>query len=93
MMNTIIKNAPGVVIHPRCEHFIAGIEGGYCRVKPKDGRQMDIKPYKDGFYEHVQDANRYIIDGIFRSGNMTERVDHVKIQEPGWGYNVAGGRY
>jgi PBSX family phage terminase large subunit len=87
MLSMVIKKAPGIVIHPRCEAIITGFEGGYCRLRATDGNSMDINPYKDGFYEHQFDAIRYIVDGLGRNSNVDERLDRMSIGEPGWSYN------
>lgn len=88
-LGLVIKGAPGIVYHPRCEVLIAAMEGGYCRIRAIDGNQMGITPYKDGFYEHPMDAKRYIFDGIMRSGGLTNNrpADTMSIAEPGWAYN------
>jgi phage terminase large subunit len=89
LMNTVIKSAPGIVFHPRCEVLVAGAEGGYCRIRPTDGNQMSVTPYKDGFFEHPWDAFRYGLDMITRDGALTPfgRADTFKVGEPGWSYN------
>lgn len=92
LMNSVIKNAPGVVFHPRCEVLIGGAEGGYCRIRPTSGEHMIVTPYKDGFYEHPWDATRYIVDGLSRSGGLTasKSSDNMMIAEPSYGHNAAG---
>lgn len=47
---------PLLVIDPSCQNLIAGFEGGYQR-DPED----DNKPLKDGLYDHLFDAFRYLI--------------------------------
>jgi len=88
-MNLLIKGSPGIVIHPRCELIIAAMEGGYCRIRPTDGNQMTITPYKDGYYEHPMDALRYVFNGLMRGGGLTapQSSDNISIAEPGWSYN------
>lgn len=88
-MNLVVRGAPGIVFHPRCEVLIAGAEGGYCRLRPTDGNQMSVVPFKDGFYEHPMDALRYVFDGLVRGGGLTvmSRSDNISIAEPGWSYN------
>jgi hypothetical protein len=69
------------------------MEGGYCRIKPTDGNQMSITPYKDGFYEHPMDAQRYLVDGIARGGglNSMRASDTINIAEPNWIHTVSQG--
>lgn len=56
-MDTIDKPSglPNYIIHPRCKNIIEGNKGGYCR---EEGEEM---PKKDGFFEHLQDCQRYLI--------------------------------
>lgn len=91
-MNAVVKDAPGIVFHPRCEVLIGGAEGGYCRIRPTDGNAMLVTPYKDGFYEHPWDALRYGFDGLTRGGGLTatRSSDNMVIAEPSYGYNTGG---
>lgn len=43
------------LIHPRCKTLIEGYRGGYAR---EDGKE---DPHKDGVFDHLQDAARYLI--------------------------------
>lgn len=43
-----------------CSILIEGYQGGYCWPKPTSLREVAEIPYKDGTYEHVMDADRYI---------------------------------
>lgn len=89
-MNLVIKGAPGVVFHPRCEVLIGGAEGGYCRIRATDGNSQTIQPYKDGFYEHPWDALRYVFDGLTRGGGLTttKASDTMTIAEPSYHHNA-----
>lgn len=91
-MNLVIKNAPGIVFHPRCEVLISGAEGGYCRIRPTNGENMVVTPYKDGFYEHPWDALRYGFDGLTRGGGLTptKASDNMVIAEPSYSHNQSG---
>lgn len=48
------NDEPNMIIHPRCKTLIEGFRGGYHREQGED------KPHKDGFYEHLMDALRYL---------------------------------
>ncbi len=51
------KNAdgdPNFLVHPRVKNIIDGLRGGYHRIQGED------KPFKDGFFDNVIDALRYL---------------------------------
>ena len=51
-----------MVIDDECIDLVDGFTHGYTQ-DPKrhmDGADDDLTPYKDGFYEHLMDARRYI---------------------------------
>ena len=61
---------PDFLVHPRCKILIEGAFGGYkCRCT-KDGTVIKDEPAPDGYFEHIQDALRYVaiskfsVDGI-----------------------------
>lgn len=43
-----------------CATLIEGYAGGYCYQLPRPGVALKETPLKDGFYEHLMDADRYI---------------------------------
>lgn len=52
--------ARSVFDRANCSLLIEGYLGGYCWPKPTALREVHDKPFKDGFYEHLMDADRYI---------------------------------
>lgn len=52
-MSTLIQGVPKLTIDPACTYIRAAYFGKYVR-------QEDGRPKKDGFYEHIADADRYI---------------------------------
>lgn len=52
---------PSLYVHPRCVNLIEGFLGGYHY--PENGSE---NPEKDGFYEHLFDALRYLVVRKFR---------------------------
>lgn len=48
-------------IHPRCRLLIEGFQGGYRYDEQKEGKPAPLLPKKDGFYDHLQDALRYLV--------------------------------
>lgn len=58
----LINGQPAIRVHPRCKVLIAGLKGGY-RLKD-DG----VTPHKDGYYDHLIDALRYLVFYLYGSG-------------------------
>lgn len=56
LMDTKIKGTeePNLLVHPRCKILIEGFKGGYHR---SQGSEI---PEKDGYYDNVMDATRYL---------------------------------
>lgn len=59
---TLIEGQPAILIHPRCRVLIEALKGGY-HLK-EDGET----PKKDGYYDHLMDALRYIVYNIYGAG-------------------------
>lgn len=59
---TLIDGRPAIRIHPRCKVLISALKGGY-RLK-EDGET----PHKDGYYDHLIDALRYLVYNLYGSG-------------------------
>jgi hypothetical protein len=49
-----------LAVHPRCRLLIEGFKGGYHYPEPTSGTPEPLYPLKDGFYDHLHDALRYI---------------------------------
>jgi hypothetical protein len=52
-------------VHPRCRLLLEGFRGGYRYPEPTPGLPEPLFPAKDGFYEHLMDALRYIAVNAF----------------------------
>lgn len=52
---------PGLLIHPDCTILTEGFLGGYHYPEKYDGSGEEPKPFKDGYYDHLQDCIRYLI--------------------------------
>lgn len=57
--------APNFLIHPRCTILIEGFEGGYRREDDEDD------PFKDGWYDHLQDCCRYGIVHLLQRAKIS----------------------
>lgn len=55
-------NLPGILIDPSCMRLIEGFTGGYSYKTPKGATDTyKEEPDKDGHFDHVQDALRYLV--------------------------------
>jgi phage terminase large subunit len=53
-------SVPAILINPTgCDILVEGFQYGYCN--EKEVSNDEIKPVKDGFYEHCQDCFRYVM--------------------------------
>lgn len=59
-LETLISASPAIQFDRNCRVLIAGLRGGY-RLEENNPET----PYKDGYYEHVQDALRYGVVNLF----------------------------
>ncbi len=57
---------PSYIIDKKCTVLIDGYMGGYHYPETKDGKPQKEDPSGGGFYEHLQDALRYILICLFR---------------------------
>lgn len=62
------EQAPLLLVHPMCTNFIASLEGGY-------QRDESGNPIKDGKFDHMVDATRYI---LVNNMNAAIRLMHQK---------------
>jgi len=60
---------PKILIDPMCEIGIEAYRGGYHRAKPEFGKAISDDPIKDGYYEHIVDADGYLLVGTYE-GNL-----------------------
>ncbi len=59
ILESLISGQPSIQFHRKCRVVIEGMRGGYHL------DDMGVKPVKDGFYDHLQDALRYGIINLF----------------------------
>lgn len=52
---------PRLILDPRCRTLCEGFLGGYHYPHEYNGTGEDPQPFKDGFYDHLQDALRYLV--------------------------------
>jgi hypothetical protein len=57
----------GILIHPMCRIIIDSLKGGYRYPEVKDGSPEKEDPLKDGYYEHLMDALRYLCVNNFNA--------------------------
>lgn len=76
-INTLIGDKPGLIIDNSCRFLKEAFLGGYCYDKNSNKNE----PLKDGLYEHVCDALRYIFNVMFVS--KSENLD-ISIPQPRW---------
>lgn len=60
------KVVPKFLVDKRCTILIEGFMGGYHYPEEKDGKAEKDEPDGGGFYEHSQDALRYIVICLFK---------------------------
>lgn len=71
MLESMDAGKPRLVVASRASHLMAEmLGGGYYYPDGSDGEPMryadgDLKPKKDGFYDHIADAMRYALVGLF----------------------------
>lgn len=66
-MSTLMGGKPGILINERlCMKLVEGFRGGYHYPDRKDDF-TDYKniPHKDGTYDHIMDALRYLVSGKY----------------------------
>ena len=82
MSQTTRDGEPLIVIDPACEISIEAYRGGWHRAKPEMGRPIHDDPVKDGYYEHLMDADGYLIVGAYQgmgSGSLS-KMDRDKLR-------------
>jgi hypothetical protein len=68
---TVIKGRPRSMFDRHgCNLLIEGYAGGYTYADARAGTALKEEPLKDGFYEHLMDADRYIEVGIGLGSNV-----------------------
>lgn len=54
-----INKESALVFDPQCEALIEALAGGYANKKGRADKEID--PVKDGYYDHIADAFRYVM--------------------------------
>lgn len=66
MMHQTTKDGqPLIVCDPSCDITVEAWRGGWHRRKPETGKPVHDDPMKDGYYEHLMDADGYILVGTY----------------------------
>jgi len=87
---------PYLVIDPWCELIIRAFNGGYTFARATKANPHPNKPFKDGVYEHLMDALRYLVNGFIDIKTEDNGVEDEPIEagvvkpDPvvqGWRYN------
>lgn len=68
-------------IHPRCRNLIEGLKGGYRYPEPTKGTPEPQFPKKDGYYDHLQDALRYVAVNAVSVYERKEKPKSEKTRE------------
>lgn len=55
---------PGLLVDGGCEALLDGFEGGYSYPEARPGQIASELPDKDGYYDHLFDALRYLVVGV-----------------------------
>jgi len=91
MLQTLKGGKPWLLFDKAgCPILIQGFKGGYHRKKDKNTGAFSDEPVKDGFYEHSQDALRYMVVNLFGSQPRHKKWEDFDIQEPSYGVGGVG---
>lgn len=61
-----------------CKTLIEGYSGGYIWAPTRPGHELKREPWKDGFYEHLMDADRYLEVNL-ALGSTVKAENHKRI--------------
>lgn len=88
LLNLTKRATPyGIFVDKKCEILIEGLKGGYHYPKKYDGTGEEPKPEKDGTYDHLLDALRYLI-GNTEFKYWLKRPERKEMILPGtWAYS------
>jgi len=78
---------PAIMIDKRCKVLIDGFLGGYHYPEKTEGKPEKELPEKDGYYEHLMDALRYI---VVNTKTMFEVKKGVRSEEARRGREYTG---
>ena len=81
LLTTLAKDGkPMLRFSPKCKTLIQAMLGGYCYQKKEN--KIEPIPMKDGYYEHLVDALRYIVANLFTTQNeRAEKMRNFEIQQ------------
>lgn len=71
-------------VHPRCRLLTQGFRGGYRYPEPTKQNPNPLKPLKDGYFDHLQDALRYLTIHQIRLRTPPAPPPSPDPDVPGW---------
>lgn len=77
LLSELRDNKPRITYHPRCEQTILAMKFGYKYKEQRDGRVMQ-KPFKDGWFEHPVDSDRYGICHMIPLGREEKEFKNIR---------------
>ncbi len=77
---------PNFIIHPRCKRLIEAMRGGYHRADGED------HPEKDGYFDHLMDAMRYVLIHLMRAHRFNKAASHLERTQNVFIHPVTGRR-
>lgn len=80
-----IAGRPALLIDKRCRILIDGFSGYYHYPENREGRPESELPEKDGYYEHLQDALRYLVVNT-KTMFPGKRSRRIVLRKPGRDY-------
>jgi hypothetical protein len=69
------KADPFLIVDRSCKLIIEAMNGGYTFKRPTRDNPAPDQPAKDGYYEHVMDALRYLAAGCINPLKVDEGID------------------
>jgi PBSX family phage terminase large subunit len=88
-ISRLINGRPALLVDKNNRIAIEMFMGGYYYGKSPDGIFLE-KPHKDGYYEHVADAIRYVLQAFYLNKGTNKRIN---IKEPSFVTNESYGRF
>lgn len=69
-LRAFLRQRPTLLIDERAEVLVSAFMGGYCNVKNPNRSDPEPIPFKDGYYDHIMDAFRYVMVNIRKPGQL-----------------------
>lgn len=85
-----VDGKPGLIVHPKLTNVIDGFKGGLHYPEVKEGQPQKEFYEKDGFYDHIFDAARYLATDMFTvigEQQMPNKITNDK-NDPQWEYRM-----